>query len=158
MCDSFSDVDDPFPCHRVLVPVASAAMATNALSLAARLGQSTGAPLRLVHVRIWDPVPRGAGEYHRFFPESSEEATSVVEAAANYAWARGAEASGVVVESVRGHVAGAILDEATEWGADMIVLTLRRHRFYSPGVWEKAARQIMRTSSCPVLLVYSSRS
>jgi len=141
--------------RRVLVPVDSCELSTNALSLAARIGHATGGPLRLVHVRMWDPpVPRG-GE--RFYPETSEEATALLDNAMSYVWARGVEASGVVVEAQRSCMAAAIITEASRWGADVLVLTARPRRFITLGVWDKATRQVMQAASCPVLIVYPRR-
>jgi len=141
--------------RRALVPVDSFGESINALAMAARIGQTTGGPLRLVHVRMWDPpVPRGGG---RFYPETSEEATTVLDNAMNYAWARGVEASGVVMEAQRSCMATAIVREASRWGADVLVLAARPRRFITLGVWDKATRQVMQAASCPVLIVYPSR-
>ena len=141
--------------RRVLVPVDSFGAATNALSLAARMGHATGGPLRLVHVRMWDPpIPRGGG---RFYPETSEEATTVLDNAMSYVWARGVEASGVVVEARRSGMATAIITEASRWGADVLVLTAQPRRFITLGVWDKATRMVMQAAPCPVLIVYPRR-
>jgi nucleotide-binding universal stress UspA family protein len=141
--------------RRVLVPVDSFGESINAQAMAARIGQTTGGPLRLVHVRMWDPpVPRGGG---RFYSETSEEATTVLDNAMNYAWARGVEASGVVMEAQRSCMATAIVREASRWGADVLVLTARPRRFITLGVWDKATRQVMQAAPCPVLIVYPSR-
>ena len=146
------DSGDSF--RRALVPVDWFEESINALAMAARIGQSTGGPLRLVHVRMWDPPVRGGG---RFYPETSEEATTVLDNAMNYAWARGVEASGVVIEAQRSCMATAIVGEASRWGADVVVLTAQPRRFITFGVWDKATRQVMRAASCPVLIVYPSR-
>jgi len=140
--------------RRALVPVDWFEESINALAMAARIGQSTGGPLRLVHVRIWDPPARGGG---RFYPETSEEATTVLDNAMNYAWARGVEASGVVIEAQRSCMATAIVGEASRWGADVVVLTAQPRRFITFGVWDKTTRQVMQAASCPVLIVYPSR-
>jgi hypothetical protein len=103
---------------------------------------------------MWDPPVRGGG---RFYPETSEEATTVLDNAMNYAWARGVEASGVVIEAQRSCMATAIVGEASRWGADVVVLTAQPRRFITFGVWDKATRQVMRAASCPVLIVYPSR-
>lgn len=138
--------------RRVLVPVDSFGASTNALSLAARMGQATGGPLRLVHVRIWDPpTPTGGG---RFYPETSEEATAVLDNAMTYVWARGADATGIIVEAQRSQMGTAIISEASQWGADVLMLTAQPRRFVTLGVWDKATRQVVQAASCPVLLVY----
>jgi nucleotide-binding universal stress UspA family protein len=142
--------------RRALVPVDSFAESINALAMAVRIGQTTGGPLRLVHVRMWDPpFPTRGGGF--FYPETSEEATTVLDNAMNYAWARGVETSGVVMEAQRSCMATAIVREASRWGADVIVLTARPRRFVTLGVCDKATRQVMQAASCPVLIVYPSR-
>jgi hypothetical protein len=55
-------------------------------------------------------MARAAG---RFYPESSQEATAVLESAAARAWARGAKASGIVVDAPRGLVAQVMARPAT---------------------------------------------
>jgi nucleotide-binding universal stress UspA family protein len=156
--------DAPFPCHdhrglfrRVLVPVGSSGPAgDDAVELAARMGHTAGAQLRLVHVRVWDPpVPRGGG---RYFPETSEEATAVLENALTRAWACEVKASGVVVDAERSWVAAAILTEAFNWQADAIVLAQPAPRVMRLARWDKASWQVMRGASCPVVLVYQRRA
>ena len=58
------DSGDSF--RRALVPVDSFGESINALAMAARIGQTTAGPLRLIHVRMWDPPVRGGGG--RFYP------------------------------------------------------------------------------------------
>jgi nucleotide-binding universal stress UspA family protein len=140
--------------RRVLVPVDFFGATTDALSLAARTCRATGGPLRLVHVRIWDPPVRGGG---RFFPETSEEATEVLDNAMRFVWARGAEATGIIVEAPRSQMAAAIISEASQWSADVIVLTARPRRFATFGVWDKATRLVMQAAPCPLLIVHPTR-
>jgi nucleotide-binding universal stress UspA family protein len=102
---------------------------------------------------MWDPPVRGG----RFYPETSEEATTVLDSAMRYLWARGVDATGVIVEAQRSCMATAIVREASRWGADVIVLTARPRRFVTLGVWDKTTRQVMEAASCPVLIVYPSR-
>jgi nucleotide-binding universal stress UspA family protein len=138
--------------RQILVPVDSLGEATNALSLGARIGHATGGPLRLVHVWMWDPpMPRGGG---RFYPETSEEATRVLDDAMRYVWSRGVEATGIVMEAQRSQMGAAIVTEANHWGADVIVLTATPRRFVTLGVWDKATRQIMQVAPCPLLIVH----
>ncbi len=141
--------------RRVLVPVDTFEMSVNALRLAARTGRAAGGRLRLVHVRVWDPpAPRGGG---LFYPETSEEATALLDKAMSYVWNFGVDASGIVVEAPRPSVGAAILAEASRWAADVIVLTARPRRFITLGVWDKATRQVMQTAACPVLVVHPGR-
>lgn len=145
-----AEVDGSY--RRVLVPVDSLPYSTGALSLATRFGQAGGGELRLVHLRTWYlSVPRSAG---RFYSESSEEATAVLQAAVTFVWDRGLRASGVVVESQRSSAAQAIAAEASQWCADLMVLTARPRRMPGMPVWDKVTRQVVRAAGCPVLLVY----
>lgn len=141
--------------RRVLVPVASFSSSINALSVAALTGLSAGGALRLVHVRIWDPPVPGAGG--RSCPETSEEATTVLDEAMRYVWARGAEARGIVIEAQRSRLAPAIITEAQCWAADAIVLTAPPRHLLALGPWDKATRLIVREAPCPVLVVYPRR-
>lgn len=106
--------------RRLLVPVGWLAPQGDSLTLAIQIARVVRSPLRLVHVRIWDPPVRGCG---RFYLETSEEATAVLERALERAWACGVDASGVVVDAERSRVAAAILAEAASWSADSIILT-----------------------------------
>jgi len=92
--------------QRICVPVDSYGQSDPALVQAARLSAVVGGQLRLVHVRMWDPVPRSVGA--RFHLETSEQATEVLYQALTRVWAYGASASGVVVDAPRNRVARAI--------------------------------------------------
>jgi len=140
------------PTLRILVTVESLERAGKALALATRLAGPT-ASLRILHVRMWDRVPRGGG---RFFFESSLEATATVDAALRWVWRAGVAASGVVVEAPRARIAEAVVDEANRWSADTVVLTLcpRRHAGLGFGVWDRVSRQVMRRTTLPVVAVH----
>lgn len=141
--------------RRVLVPVDTFEMSVNALRLAARTGRATGGRLRLVHVRMWDPpVARGGG---LFYAETSEEATALLDNAMRYVWDFGVEASGIVVEAQRSSTGTAIVIEASQWAADVIVLTARPRRFITLGLWDKVTRQVVEAAACPVLVVHPRR-
>jgi nucleotide-binding universal stress UspA family protein len=151
--DSFDD-DGRF--HRVLVRIDSYGRARNALGLAVRMGRTTGAQLRFVHPRIWDPVgPRRTG---RFYCETSEEATVALAEVVARAWACNIEASGVVVDAERPRTAAAILTEASAWDADVILLTRRTPRFVNFGFWDRVSRQVTRGAPCPVLVVHQGQA
>jgi nucleotide-binding universal stress UspA family protein len=143
------------PVCRVLVPIDSYGASCQALGLAIRMGQTVRGPLRLVYVRIWDPGARGMG---KVFLESSEEATAVLDAALSWTWACGVEASGVVVDAARPLIARAIVQEASNWGADVIVLTQRPRRFITVGLWDRVAREVMRATDRPVLVAHPNRA
>jgi len=136
--------------RRILVPVDAFGRSSGALALATRLCLADAGKLRIVHVRVFDPPVKGTG---RFYPESSEDATAVLERAAAGAWARGAKASGVVVDCQRGLVAQAISDAGQDFNAELIVLARRSRLAISRLLLGSIADQVMRRATCPVLVV-----
>jgi len=140
--------------QRILVPVGSNGQADQALSLAAQFSAGVGGQLRLVHVRMWDPPLKGTG---RFYPETSLQATEVLENALTSAWAYGVPASGVVVDAVRSRVAYAIATEAHAWRAEVMVVTRRRRRAVGVLLFGSLSNRLIRVASCPVLVVHQDR-
>jgi nucleotide-binding universal stress UspA family protein len=140
---------------RLLVPVDVPEWSSTAgLASAVAMATATKSELRLVHIRLWDPPVRG---YGRFYLESSEQATAVLEAALADLWACRLKASGVVVDAPRGSMALSIASEASDWGADMIVMASRPRGTLSLMLGGGSlAHQVMRETTCPVLVVHSS--
>jgi nucleotide-binding universal stress UspA family protein len=135
---------------RILVPVDARGLSAAALGLAARLCSETQGTLRIVHVRLFDPPVRNTG---RFYPETSEAATAVLDSAVSSAWRCGTTASGVVVEATRRHLAEAICAAATNWNADVIVMSRRPRRAFTRLVLGSVADGVMRRASRPVVIV-----
>ena len=138
------------PFRRILVPVDACGHSDRALTLATSVCLAGAGLLRLVHVRVFDAPVRGAG---RFYPESSHDATLVLADAAARAWARGAKASGLVVDAQRGLEAQAICDACRDWKADLIVLARRPRPIISRLILGSIADQVMRRATCPVLVI-----
>jgi len=136
--------------QRILVPVGSDGQADRALALAAQFSAGAGAQLRLVHVRMWDPPLKGTG---RFYPETSLQATEVLEKALTSVWAHGVPASGVVVDARRSRVAHAIAAEACAWRAEVMVVARRRRRAIGVLLLGSLSNRLMRAAGCPVLVV-----
>lgn len=142
---------DSKPFRRILVPLRSIGASLNALSLATRIGHEGGGILRLVHIHRY--VSPNSGDDQSAPTRISEDATKALSTATSYAWARGVEASGVTVDAKRSHVAAAVIAEASGWGADVIVLPACPRRFTGLR-WDKATRHVVRSSPCPVLVVW----
>ena len=141
--------------QRILVPVGSSGQAGRALALAARFSAEVDGQLRLVHVRAWDPpLPGGAG---RFFWETSEQATEVLDKALTAVWAHGVPASGVIVDSVRNRVARAVAAEARSWGASVMVVARRPRTAIGILLLGSLSDQLMREAGCPVLIMQQER-
>jgi nucleotide-binding universal stress UspA family protein len=136
--------------RRIAVPADGQPGSITAIALAAGLCAAGEGELLVVHVRIYDPPVRGSG---RFFPETSEAATSVLDNAVSRAWAFGARARGVVVDAPRRQTAAAISRTARGWNADAIVLARPARPGISRLVLGSVSDQIMRQAHCPVLVV-----
>ena len=102
-------------------------------------------------MRIYDPPLRGAAP---FYPQSRSEAAAVPDEALPMVWAHGLRAATAVVEAPRGDVAAAIAWQASDWRADVIVMTRRP----SPAICRlfhgSVPDRVMRKSDCPVLAVH----
>ena len=136
--------------RRILVPVDSSGRCAPALTVATELSAAVGGLLRLVHVRTWEPPIRAAG---RFFFETSEEATALLEESLAEVWATGATASGVIVDAQRSMAAAAIAGEAHTWGAEVIVVARRRRNPLGALLLGSMSAHLMRAASCPVMVV-----
>jgi nucleotide-binding universal stress UspA family protein len=140
--------------QRMLVPVSAPDDSAAALALAARACAAVDGMLRVVHIRVFDPPMRGCG---RFYPESSAQATAVIEQALTGVWPLGVKASGIVIDAERSRLARAITSAARDWGAGVIVLTRRSRPAISRLLLGSVADQVMRNAACPVLVVRPGR-
>jgi nucleotide-binding universal stress UspA family protein len=136
--------------RRIFVPVDASGRAAPGVALAARLSCAVGGELRVVHIRPFDPPSRCCG---RFYPESSADATAVLDRALTRAWSNGCRASGIVVEAQRSLIARAITTAAEQWRADVIILTRRPRWAAGVLLLGSVTHQVMRETRCPVLVV-----
>jgi nucleotide-binding universal stress UspA family protein len=142
--------------RRILIPVGSPGDSEEALAVAARVCSSTiNCVLRLLHIRIYDPpMPRCP---FRFYPETVAEAAAVLDDALLIVWGSRAQATTAVMDAPRSAAGAAIVQQASAWRADVIVLT-RRHRLaISRMVLGSVTDQVMRMATCPVLTVQPKR-
>jgi len=136
--------------QRMLVPVRGPGDSAAALAVAARACAAVNGSLRVLHIRIYDPPVRSCS---RFYPESSEQATAVIDQALTGVWPLGIKASGVVIDAQRSLLAQAIAAAARDWGAGVIVLTRRPRPAVTRLLLGSVADQVMRRAACPVLVV-----
>lgn len=141
--------------QRILVPVDSFGQSDPALALAARFSAEVGGRVRVVHVRMWDPEVKRYGG--RFYTETNERATAVLDKALTSVWAYGVPASGVVVDAARSRVARAVAAEARSWGAQVMVVTRRRRRALGALLLGSLSNELMREAGCPVLVTHQGR-
>jgi nucleotide-binding universal stress UspA family protein len=144
---------------RILVPVDGSPTSNAGLREAIRLARGQGAALRLVHV----------ADQHYVAMMGVESATAIEELMAGVTQAgrrilrnaertvhkAGLEPSAVLLETLTGPAADAIVRQAKKWGADLIVIGTHGRRGARRLLMGSDAEQIVRTSPVPVLLVRS---
>lgn len=119
--------------RRVLVPLDGSDISEQAVRLAAKVARRTGASLRIVHVR--EPVDDRAT-----YPEELLAAPEL----------EGTDAHAAVLA---GDVRQALMQDALEWDADLIVMTSRGRGGLKRAILGSVADELVRQSRIPVLLV-----
>ena len=145
--------------RRILVPVDGSPTSNLGLIEAVRLAKDQAATLRLVHVLDELIVVPGAEAvvYLRNTVDLLREAgQQIVDAATALVRRNGLDAESVVREIIGGRAAEAIVDEAKQWGADLIVLGTHGRRGVTRLVMGSDAEEIVRTAPVPVRLVRAS--
>ncbi|HXY45374.1 MAG TPA: universal stress protein [Acidimicrobiales bacterium] len=111
------------------------------------------AQVRLIHVRSQENFGRA-----RFPLEEGEQSKSILDAALLEFQRVGIKAHGKVCSALVGKEAEAIVDEATKWGADAIVLGHPHHGKLSARVRGGLVQRVIQSAPCPVVVAASSAS
>jgi nucleotide-binding universal stress UspA family protein len=130
--------------RRVLVPVEDASQAEHAAELAQRAGASEA---QVLHLNLREVF---AGR--RFAIETESSASGVVEAAILELRMAGIRASGLVRHAIVDRAADAIVAEATQWGADLIVLGFPRRSEFATRLLGSVTLRVLQHAPCPVLI------
>ena len=130
--------------RRVLVPVEDASQAEHVVELARRAGASE---VRALHLNL-----REIAGGRRFTLETDSEASRAVEAAVFELRMAGIGASGQVRHALVGKVAEAIVAEAIEWGADLIMLGIPRRGELATRLFGSVTLRVLKHAPCPVLV------
>lgn len=133
---------------RVLLPYSGSATADRALEAMIRLAPVLSCEVRVLHVRGFDTCQAG-----RFFVRTHAEAVALTREAIARLRRRGVRAVGVMRKAPRADVHRAVLAEADEWQASMILLGARRRRTLVDLLRHSVVRQVLRRATCPVLVV-----
>jgi nucleotide-binding universal stress UspA family protein len=133
---------------RVLIPVADTSQVENVVELARRVGVSEA---RVLHLNL-----REIAGGRRFTVETESTASEVVEAAVFELRMAGIASSGQVRPALVGRVAQAIVAEATEWGADLIVLGFPRRGEFMTRLSGSVTLHVLEHAECPVLVASSA--
>jgi nucleotide-binding universal stress UspA family protein len=147
--------------QRIVVPVDHSAAAQAAFREAVQLAQLTGARLKLLHVEdvsraALAPVGLPGIEYVNY-TESHDASLAYSEKLLEYLQ-REAEAAGLVcehalIEKWGGSPARTLLDAATAWHADLIVMGTHGYSGFMHLIFGSVAESLLHHAKVPVLLV-----
>lgn len=132
---------------RILVAVHSFADSDPALSLVQRMATEGQTQVQVLHLR-----ERELSGYSWYSRESGDQASFVAEAAIFKLRMAGIAAAGEVRYAIVDRVAEAILREAAEFEADLIVLGRPRRGELATRLLGSVTMRVLRRSSCPVLV------
>ena len=130
--------------QRVLIAVADADQVGPVVELARRAGVREA---RVLHLNL-----RESYGGRRFPLETDAAASYAAEAAVFELRMAGMTASGEVGHALIGKAADAITAEATEWGADLIILGPSRHGELATRLRGSVMLQVLQHAPCPVLV------
>ena len=143
----------------ILVPVDGSGTARRGLEEAIALAGLTGGQLRLLHVVDELSVAMsmsGQGvvspDLYQLLREGGEQ---VLADALAMAQSRKVVADTVLIEGFSGRLCDHVLEQARQWGADIVVLGSHGRRGVGRLVMGSDAEQIIRTALVPVLVVRS---
>ncbi|HEY6276726.1 MAG TPA: universal stress protein [Streptosporangiaceae bacterium] len=136
--------------RRVLVPVEDASQVEHVVELARQAGASEA---RVLHLNLHENIGG-----RRFALETEPVASGVVEAAVLELSMAGIGASGHVRRALVDKAAEAIVAEAAEWGADLIVLGVPRRRELATRLLGSVTLRVLLHAPCPVLVASAAGS
>jgi nucleotide-binding universal stress UspA family protein len=145
------------PIKRLVVPVDYSKSAYDVLNFAADLARTLGASLLVLHVWECEPnlpatltVVTPSGERRQLVSLVEEQAHSGMQA-----FLAGANLDGIEVEQrvARGDAASAIVQEAAQAGADLIVMGTRGVKGVERWLLGSVAEKVLRASVVPVMTV-----
>jgi nucleotide-binding universal stress UspA family protein len=142
---------------RILVPVDGSRNSDEGLIEAIAVARLTGAIVRVVHV-IAQPVAALAvdgftNEVDQVYDVIHERGAKIVADALERVRAAGLEADELVLESYSAQVHALVVQAAVNWRADLIVIGTHGRHGIGRLLMGSDAEEILRSSSCPVLVV-----
>jgi nucleotide-binding universal stress UspA family protein len=141
---------------KLLVPIDGSSTAQRGLVEALRLAKQLQASIRIVHV-VNEFIPEttiGIAPYYEDWVKALREGgRKVLGEAEKFASDQGVIVDAVLIETLGGRAADAVLDQAQEWSADLIVMGTHGRRGLKRVVMGSDAELVIREATVPVLLV-----
>jgi len=144
---------------KVLVPVDGSDASQQGLSEAIKLAKGFGATLRLVHVVnefIMETGYAPALHHQRLIDTIRDAGRKVLAEAESTVRKAGVEFESELVETIGGRASDAIVEQAKQWPADLIVMGTHGRRGLSRLAMGSDAEMVLRMSSVPLLMIRSS--
>jgi nucleotide-binding universal stress UspA family protein len=135
--------------ERVLVALDHSQASERVLAAARDLASLSDGGVRVLHLREREVIPRMG----LVADESSEEASAKVKAAVHELLQAGVKAQGEVRNTVYGHAAREIVDDAREYDAGVIVMGSRGRSDLTGLVLGSTAHKVIHLTDRPVLVV-----
>jgi len=143
--------------QRILVPTDGSATASKGLTEAVALAKLTGGRICLLHVVDTMPiavVADGMGSYAaEIIPFLRTGGQTILDKALMRVEAEGVPVEATLREMIAGRVCDVVMEEASTWKADIIVLGTHGRRGVRRMLLGSDAEQVLRSAAVPVLLV-----
>jgi nucleotide-binding universal stress UspA family protein len=144
--------------EKILVPIDGSPTSLKGLDEAIKLAKSTGATLKLVHVVneliIDSGYAPGGGMYYSDIIDSLREGGKKTLAAAEVTVrAQSVKFESELLETIGRRASDVIVEQATEWGAELIVMGTHGRRGIRRLALGSDAEMVLRHAPVPVLMV-----
>jgi nucleotide-binding universal stress UspA family protein len=143
--------------QRILVPTDGSATSSKGLKEAIALAKLTGGRIRLLHVVDTMPMSIAAeglvGFSADLLPILRESGQAILDLARKRTEAEGIAVETTLREVIAGRVCDLVVEEASSWPADLIVLGTHGRRGVGRLLLGSDAEQVLRSATVPVLLV-----
>jgi nucleotide-binding universal stress UspA family protein len=141
---------------RILVPVDGSPTSLRGLQEAIRLAKDQGAGLRLVHVVdefLMDSPYAPTFDYQAFLTAMRTAGNSILEKMMAIAREQGLQVDSELVETIGGRASDKIIEAATRWPADLIVMGTHGRRGVRRLLMGSDAELVLHSTPVPVLMI-----
>ena len=146
--------------QRLLVPIDGSATSERGLAEAIAIAGMSGGSIRLLHVLdeliFMTGYSVGASYLNTVLPELRRQSEKILTTARDRVAAAGIDVDTLCVECFARRTCDVIVEQATAWRADLIVIGTHGRRGVSRLMLGSDAEQVLRMAPVPVLLVRSA--
>jgi len=148
--------------QRLLVPIDGSATSERGLAEAIAIARMSGGSIRLLHVLdelvFASGFEGGATYLNTVLPQMRQHSERILATGRQRAAAAGIDVDTLCVECFARRTSDVIVEQATAWPADLIVLGTHGRRGVSRVMLGSDAEQVLRMAPVPVLLVRCGES